>query len=346
MKKILILGMLWMMLALPVSANSVAVPDAPDQAQELMPQDQDDFGQGVLSILKEALEQVAPNFTSSGKLCAGVFATCLVLSVIRSFQGKSKAAADLVGVLAVAVLLVGSTHSMITQGTETVTQISQYGKLLLPAMTAALAAQGGGITAAALYTATALFDAVLCALISGVLIPAVYGFLVLSILSAISQDSIFQRLKDLCKWAMSWFLKILLYVFTGYMAITGVVSGSADQTALKATKLTISSMVPVVGGILSDASETVLVGAGVMKNAAGIYGMLAIIALAVIPFLTIGAHYLLLKLTAALSGVFAPKPLAGLLEDFSACMGLVLGMVGAECVIQLISVVCFMKGMS
>ena len=128
------------------------------------------------------------------------------------------------------------------------------------------------------------------------------------------------------------------------MSITGVVSGTTDAAALKAAKMTISSVVPVVGGILSDASESVLVSAGLMKNAAGIYGILAILAVFLEPFLRIGAHYLILKLTAALCGVFGSKQMTELIGDFSSAMGLLLAMTGATCLLLLISTVCFMKG--
>lgn len=346
MKKLLLLGILLLLVTIPVSATGIVAPEVPEDGEQLFPSQQEDFGDGLWHIITEAFRQGRPEFSTSVKLCMSAIVTTLILSLLRSYDGKSKPIVELSGVLAVSAIFLGSANSMIEMGTETVWQISQYGKLLLPVMTAALASQGGTISAGSLYGATALFDTLLCSVLSAVLIPLVYIYLVLAIINAISEDGLLKKLKDLCKWAMSWFLKILLYGFTGYITITGVISGTADQTAIKATKLTISGMIPVVGGILSDASETVLVSAGVVKNAAGIYGMLTILAVAMMPFVTIGAHYLLLKLTAAVSGVFAPKAVSSLMEDFSSCMGLVLGMVGAVCMIQLISVVCFLKGMT
>lgn len=345
MKKLIFLGILLFSLTIPVSAAIVA-PEVPEEVENIFPEQQEDFGSGLWSIFKTGLEQSQPMVAQSVKLCVGVIGTTLILSLLQSFEGKGKAAVELAGVLSVALLLIGSTNSMIDKGIQTVWKISEYGKLLLPVMTAALASQGGTASAAALYGATALFDTALCSVISAVLIPMVYIYLVLAILNALTEDGILKKLKDLCKWCMNWFFKIILYTFTGYITITGVISGTADQTALKATKLTISGMVPVVGGILSDASETILVSAAVVKNAAGIYGMLAIIAVAILPFLTIGAYYLLLKVTAAVSGVFAPKAVSALLEDLSSGMGLILAMVGSVCMIQLISVVCFLKGMT
>ena len=155
-----------------------------------------------------------------------------------------------------------------------------------------------------------------------------------------------QNVRNFVKWLMTWSLKILLYIFTGYMGITKVISGSTDAAKLKAAKLTISGMVPVVGGILSDASEAVLVGAGVMKNAVGVYGLLAVAAIWITPFLRIGVQYLLLKLTAGLCQVFEVKKVSGVIQDFSAAMGFLLAMTGTACILLLVSTVCFMKGVS
>ena len=130
------------------------------------------------------------------------------------------------------------------------------------------------------------------------------------------------------------------------MGLTGVISGTTDAAALKVTKTTISSVVPVIGNILSEASEAVLVGAGVVKNAAGVYGMLAILAVCFEPFALIGIQYLLLKLTAAICSVFATKQATELISDFSDAMGMLLAITGTICLMLLISTVCFMKGVS
>ena len=103
--------------------------------------------------------------------------------------------------------------------------------------------------------------------------------------------------------------------------------------------------VPVVGGILSDASEAVLVGAGLVKSTAGIYGLLAMIAIIIGPFLRIGAQYVLLKLTAAACAVISEPKDSALVQHFSVAMGFLLAMTGAICMIQMISIICFMKGM-
>jgi hypothetical protein len=99
-----------------------------------------------------------------------------------------------------------------------------------------------------------------------------------------------------------------------------------------------------VGGILSDSSEAVLVSMRMIKNTAGIYGILAVLAVFMGPFIKIGMYHLLLKATSVLCGVFGDKRIASLTESISTAMGVMLAMIGAGCILVLISTVCFLKG--
>ena len=155
-----------------------------------------------------------------------------------------------------------------------------------------------------------------------------------------------KKLRDFMRSAAVWGLKTMLYVYTGYITVTGVVSGTTDASLLKAAKLTISGAVPVVGGILSDASEAVLVSAGAVKNAIGLYGLFAVLAIWIGPFFRIGTHYLVLRFTGAVCAIIGSKRIADLIQDFATAMGFLLAMTGAVCLMLLISTVCFMRGVS
>ena len=102
-------------------------------------------------------------------------------------------------------------------------------------------------------------------------------------------------------------------------------------------------MVPVVGSILSDASDTLLAGAATVKNTVGIIGMTAVLGIVIVPFLRIGIQYLIIKATAACSGTVALKEHTALLKHISSAMGLLLAMTGACAMLLLISGVCYLK---
>lgn len=100
---------------------------------------------------------------------------------------------------------------------------------------------------------------------------------------------------------------------------------------------------PVVGSILSGAAGTVLAGADIVRNYAGVFGLLAILATGLAPFCRIGVHYLALKLTAAVGGTMQCGGLGGLLSNLSAAMGYMLAMTGCAALMALLSTCWFMK---
>ena len=322
MKKMLVTVLLVLLFAGQASAMELEAPNVPDSAKELMPYHTQSFAEGLWSILQEALVKLRPDILSALRSAVGLVAISLLISTVKLIPGVQDRVSELVGIMSVSLMLLGTSGSMIRLASETVREMSDYGKLLFPVLTAGLAAQGCSVTSGALYAGTLAFDTVLSALLSSVVVPMVYILLCFSVIYAATGHELIGKIRDLCKWICTWSLKIILYVFTGYMGITGVVSGTTDAATLKATKLAISGMVPVVGGILSDSSEAVLAGAGVMKNAAGVYGLLCILAVCVGPFLKIGTVYLLHKSAYGICGIFPIKQTNALIKDFSGAMGI------------------------
>lgn len=345
MRVLLLILAILMVTAVPVSAMEFNPPTAPPEAQELMPVEKESFGEGLWEIIKNALADFAPQVSSAIRSCTAMIAVVMLSSILNGFPGNSKKAIRLVTTLALGAIFIGQANTMIHLCADTVRSLSDYGKLLLPVMTASLAAQGGVTSATALYAGTTVFDTLLSTAVSKLLVPLAYLFLALAVANCATGEELLKKFRDFVKWLMTWGLKTVLYIFTGYLSITGVITGTTDAAALKATKLTISGVVPVVGGILSDASEAVLVSAGVMKNAVGVYGLLVVLAVWITPFLQIGVQYLLLKMTGAVCGVFGVKNASDLIDDFSGVMGLLLGMTGTVCFLLLVSTICFMKGM-
>jgi len=344
MKRILLTLVLIAMCTITVNAQDLTAPPVPEYAQKFMPDTHENFANGLLEVIRDVLLYIHPDLKEAGSVCVSIICIVMVTSILKTFSGMSEATVALVGCMGISLILLKSAGSLINLASTTVQQISEYGKLLLPVMTAALAGQGGIGTSTALYAGTAFFDAVLASIISNILTPAVYLFLFLSIGCSAIREDVLKKIRDGLMWALTWSLKIILYIYTGYIGITGVVSGVTDAAALKAAKLTISSAVPIVGGILSDASEAVLISASAIKNAAGIYGFLAIFAIWIGPFMQIGSHYLLLKATGGICSTFASKSSTMLIQDFSSALGLLLAMTGTNCLLFLISMVCFLRG--
>ena len=359
MKKIAVFLAVLLLLAAPVLAAepTEALSDVlgadeltqslPDEAAEVLdgfsPDGTPDFRSGVRSILRAAAGGSGGALRSGLRLCAVLLAMVTLCAVVRmSAQKDPVNAVSAVGALGICAACLGGMQSMISLASETVTRLSDYSACLLPVMASAMAMSGGTVSAGALYAGTALFSGLLSRLIARLLLPGVSVYLVVAAAEAALADSLLSELREFVGWLISKSLRVV-FVFTGYLAVTGVISGSADAAAVRATKAAVSGMVPVVGSILSDASETLLASASALKSSMGVFGMLAVLAICLAPFLKIGAQYLLLKGTAAVSGTIGMPQQVKLVKHAATAMGYLLAMTGACALMLLISVVCFLK---
>jgi len=181
MNKLLFLLLLLSFLTIRADALELEPPEVPETGIELMPKDTSSFLDGLSELLRNALGKIRPDLREASRIAASVVSAGTVLSVLQSFSGCAKRAATVAGIFAAASILLAGTDSLIHLAVYTIRELSDYGKLLLPVMTAAMAAQGGAATSAALYTGTAMFDMILSTLISKLLVPMVQLFLALAI---------------------------------------------------------------------------------------------------------------------------------------------------------------------
>lgn len=340
-----ILFLIFLIAFVPTSsfAQELTAPTVPSEFESLMPEKDVSFSDGLLSMMQKVLPTAYAEISHAMKTGIAVFCCVFLVSILQS-MGCKAAAAEIVGAVCISSLMLNSSRALIGLAVKTITEISEYSKLLLPVLVTASSAQGGIISATALGVGTSAFTAFLTNVLRRIMIPAVYLFLAAAIANCAVGEEALKKIRDQLRKLSAWFLKSILTIFLTYMSITGAVTGTADKTAVKAAKAAISTAVPVIGSTLADASESLLLSAGLVKNSIGIYGIFAFSAIFLLPFLRIGMHYLMMKGTAALCAVVGSKRLTELTEDFSSAMGLLLGMTGTICALSVIGTVCFLKG--
>lgn len=252
--------------------------------------------------------------------------------------GKAVPFLPMAGALSVTLVTAGSLDTLIGLGSRTMEDLSVFSQALLPTLAAAAAA-GGAVTTAAFQQVTTVFLVdVFLRLVNHVLMPLVYLYIGVLTASACLPEGRLGAVADGLKKAVTWMLTTPLLAFTVYLSVVRVVSGAVDGTRVKVAKAAISGAVPVVGGIISEVSETVLAGAGMLKNTVGVFGMLVVLAACAYPFLQLGIQYLLYKLTAFLASAVGAPGLCKLIDGLGGAFGLVLGMTGACALLLFVSI--------
>lgn len=253
-------------------------------------------------------------------------------------EGKMLDPVPLVGTLVILLAVGSNMKNLMGLGEETIQELNVFSKALLPTLSAATAAGGGAVSASVRQVATVFFSDLLMSLIHGLLFPLVWVFVALSAADSVLPAGRLGGIAQGLQKAITWLLSGALLLFTGYLSLSGAFASSADSLTLRMTRSAIGTAIPVVGGIISDAADTILAGAGVLRQSVGMVGTLTVLAICVLPFLKLGIQYLLLKLAAFFAATVAPEPLVKLVSALSTAFGLVLGMTGAAALLLLISV--------
>lgn len=350
MRRIFVL-LLLLLCVVPTYAQEIPseITDAiPDSARELL--DEPDKADGFTS-LNSGLS------TLWGRTCKLLLTTVqdslggvvLILSALllcslaedcfgAAGGGKIFDPVPLAGTLVILLAVGSNMKNLMGLGEETIQELNVFSKALLPTLSAATAASGGAVSASVRQVATVFFSDLLMSLIHSLLLPLVWVFVALSAADSVLPAGRLGGIARGLQKTVTWILSGSLLLFTGYLSLSGAFASSADSLTLRMTRSAIGTAIPVVGGIISDAADTVLAGAGILRQSVGVVGTLTILATCILPFLKLGVQYLLLKLSAFFAATVAPQPLVKLVNALSTAFGLVLGMTGAAALLLLISV--------
>lgn len=255
---------------------------------------------------------------------------CGCASGVRLASGDTAppAVISLAGALGITAVVFGDMKGLLSLCILTIERLSVFSKAMLPVMAASLGISGAPATAAMSSAVTMFTFDFLITFIHTVLVPAVSAYIAIITVNAAMGNDTLSRLAAFVKWLSTGTLKLFLTVFIAYITISGSVSGGVDGMAVKAARFALSGSVPVVGGIISDATETLLGGAALLKNSLGIFGMLCIVALCIVPFLQAGISYLTFRAGAAVLSPICSRELGQLVAGIADSIGMMLGMLG------------------
>lgn len=311
------------MQALPGEASSML--DGVDLTQAAS-----DLGSGIAQLLEQVDERKL--WTSAARSLTKMLLIAVVIGAANGFHSvtgnQEFPVIAIAGALGMTGVLFRDLQGMLALCTQTLEQTSVFSTTLLPVMAGALTISGAPATASATQGITMLAMDLLIRFINTVLVPAVCAYIAIITMNAALGNDILSGLANFIKWLTTGSLKLMLTVFIAYLSISGAIGGSVDAVTLKTAKFAVSGSVPVVGGIISDATESMLAGMVTIKNTVGIFGMLGVAAICILPFLQVGINYLFFKAGSAVLSPICSPSLSKLMSGIGDSFGLMLGMLG------------------
>ncbi|NLY43494.1 MAG: stage III sporulation protein AE [Clostridiaceae bacterium] len=197
----------------------------------------------------------------------------------------------------------------------------------------------GNITSASIFQPALLFAVqIIGAVIKNFLIPVLFFVTALSMVNNISDKFHVSKLIEFLKQTGKWALGILLTGFVGVVTVQGLASSVVDGVGSKTAKFAVGNFIPVVGGILSDAVDTVISCSLILKNAVGIMGLIVIVLICAVPIIKILALIAIYRITGAVIEPVSDKRIVQCVTELGDSLTLVFALVVSVAVIFLLSI--------
>lgn len=298
MKKLILFFILIMVFALPVSASENVIFEQaersgansleealPEETRELMKE----FGAKNSHNLSPELftpqnifSHVFSFLKDGAKAPAKTGITALVLIILFGAftgfkrEGEVYDTAELVLTVAVALSVLSPLFSVIQSVSSALKGASVFLFSFIPVFAVIITATGA-VTTGTTASATLMFAAqCVSAFATFGVIPLSSSFLSLSLCSSVSTLNVAGDIGQTVKKAAMWALAFVLTIFSGVLALQTTLSGAGDTLAIRTGKFVIGTLVPVVGGALSEAFSTLCGSAELLKGSVAVYGIVAV----------------------------------------------------------------------
>ena len=299
---------------------------------------------GMSRLFSSALEKFRTELrsaTAGGFIMVGI---CVLVSIGSGFvrasgMTVSQKVMDMTAVCAMMGVCFTSLGNILTDCSTAVKHLGTFSQVLIPVFAAASAVSGKPVSAVASAGSTLFFSGIIIQLSLSIFIPGLYLYIIMNGAGIVSENTLLERTAGLCKGLIITFLKGFLMAFTGYISLSGMISGSVDAATVKTAGAAISGVVPILGSIIANASEALLSGAAILRSSVGIFGLLGACAICLTPFIRALTHMLVFKILAAVSASFAGGSASKMLTGISNAYGVALGILGACSAVLFISIV-------
>ena len=284
-----------------------------------------DWGAMGARLVRAFFDEVALNIALFGQLIVlGVF--CAVLKTVAAGTGNSEAAgvAVLVSLLALLFLALSAFRSAVALASATLDQMVTFMQALLPILSTMLAAAGAVTTAAIFHPLLYATVTGLAMLVQKVLFPLVYVTAALAVIGSLSKEFPVRQLSGLLRSGAALVLGLAFLAFFAVVQARGAIAPIADGLAMRTAKLLTGAFIPVVGGRLADALDVIVGGSVLIKNAVGVFGMGAILAITAFPVVKIFSILLIFRLATALVEPVSDERLVQAMAGLSGSLALLL----------------------
>lgn len=312
-----------------LSDNNISIED-PESASKIGVGDWFDY---LVSLIKDYLS--SPLKLIGALLLVIVFTS--VASGILNSNAKLFNVISIIGVLSCTAVLFETISVCIETVSDTISNLSIFIASYVPIFSSVVATCGNASSGVSYYVLVLLLCEIITFVINYILVPFLSFSLASSIVESInpnlSVNGFSRGLLSVAKWTLG----LVTTIFIGVTSIQSIIGTSVDTVGVKAAKFAASSMIPVVGGAMSEAYSTMMGSLSLIKNSVGVLGIVIILVTALKPVVMVVCLKFSIWISGIIAAFFEQNRICSLLKGINNVLSILLGVVACFTLIFIIS---------
>ncbi|MDR3592999.1 MAG: stage III sporulation protein AE [Negativicutes bacterium] len=253
------------------------------------------------TLLNRLFQELAANSHLMGKLLFLAVLCALLENLQNSFEHSAIALlAYSICYIFLAVIALTAFYNALNLARLTVGTMVGFMEALLPLLISLLAGVGAMVSAGLLTPLMLMVVTSVSLIVKDIVLPLLFLAAVLQCVDFFSDRYQVGNLAGLLRQAATGILGLTLVIFVGLITVQGIAGSVADGVALRTAKYATSTFVPVVGKMFADTVDLILGASLLLKNAVGLFGIVAVATICVFPLIKLVSLVLILKVGGAL----------------------------------------------
>ena len=295
----------------------------------------------ILNVLGRETKTAVSNI---GIIMIVIILHSILVTISESLGNKNVSQiAFFVEYIIIITLVLNNFSDIINMTKESIVDLVGFSNSLIPLLMTLMLTTGAIVSAGVIKPVLMLLINFIGNFISNFILPLVIIGTTLSIVSKISNKVRIDKLAKFMKSAGVWILGIIMTLFVTILSLEGSITETVDGVTAKTAKAAVSTVIPVVGKILGDATDAVIGGAGILKNAVGFVGIIVIGGICIAPIIKLALLSFTYYIASCVCQPIADEKVIGLLDSIGDTFKILLGIIFCIAVMLIIGLTIVMK---
>lgn len=270
----------------------------------------------------------------------GILLACALLDTIKNSFGEKplKTVFNIVSTLCIAAVLLIPVSQCISASAKIISSATTFMLAFMPVFVTLVAASGHPASAVAYQSLLIISSQAIAQIAATTFIPMVNMYLAFCVVGSISPGVNMDGISAFIRKAVNYILILCITIFTGILTVQGLISQAADTVTVKTAKFVVGNVVPVIGSAVSDAVNTVISCANLLKTTTGAFSIIVFILTFLPPILDCILWMLVADISIALADLLGVENITGMLKAIKEALRLLIALILTVALAMIISI--------